>query len=80
MKRASQPKLHHFDSVAELLALCRARFPGAEVGTANQDGNFVLRVARDGRRHFESLIVHFEGEGCYAVETAQQLAKQGNAL
>ena len=67
MKPLPHAKLHRFDSVADLVALCRFRFPGAEVNTANEDGNFVLRV-RDGSRRFESLIVHFEGERCYAVE------------
>ncbi|MCX4242338.1 hypothetical protein [Paraliomyxa miuraensis] len=66
MEKTSSGELRRFDSVAELIALCRTRFPGAEIHTANEDGDFVLRM-RMGSWHFESLIVHFEGEGCYAV-------------
>lgn len=59
-------RLQRFDSVAELIERCRARFPGAEIHTENKDGDFLLHV-RSGSWHFESLIVHFEGERCYAV-------------
>lgn len=67
MKPLGRARLQRFDSVSEIVAQCRSRFSEAEVNTANEDGNFVLRV-RHGHSHFESLIVHFEGEGCYAVE------------
>jgi hypothetical protein len=58
--------LVRFDSVPEILAFGRERYPTAEVTTANVDDEFVLRV-RDAEVDFESLIVHFEGERTYAV-------------
>lgn len=63
----SQPrpgKLHRFVSVTDLVAFCRARYPGASVRAHNESGDFLLVVDDP---HIESLIVHFEGEGCYAV-------------
>ncbi len=64
MARPRSGRLHRFASVTEIVAFCRARYPGADVRTLNERGDFLLRVDEP---HFESLIVHFEGEGCYAV-------------
>ena len=65
MTHQSRPgTLHRFGSVTELVAFCRARYPGADVRTVNERDDFLLRI--DAPR-IESLIIHFEGEGCYAV-------------
>ena len=56
---------YRFDSVTELLELCRNRHPNTVIDTRNSEGDFVLRVR--GAVNFDSLIAHFEGRGCYAV-------------
>ena len=60
-------KLYRFDSVTELLAVCRARYATRAVATDSTREEFVLLVEPPVGERFESLIVHFEGEGCYAV-------------
>src|SRR5262249_11322408 len=65
--RLRQGTLVRFDSVTELTAFCRRRYQTDNVHCDSDTGEFLLRVdPRDGRA-FESLIVHFEGEGTYAV-------------
>jgi hypothetical protein len=59
--------LYRFDSVSEIRAFCRRRYPSADVATGDADGEFVLVVRDAEGEDFESLIVHFEGEGTYAV-------------
>jgi hypothetical protein len=59
--------LHRFDSVGGILEFCRRRYPTADVETAELDGDFLLVVRSCEGVEFESLIVHFEGEGTYAV-------------
>lgn len=59
--------LYRFDSVGEILAFCRSRYPTADVQTGEFDGDFLLMVRSSEGVDFESLIVHFEGEGTYAV-------------
>ncbi|MCA3016054.1 MAG: hypothetical protein INH41_27025 [Myxococcaceae bacterium] len=56
-----------FDSVTELVRTVRTRHPGAEVWTGNENSEFLLRV-RSPSFEFQTLIVHFEGAACYAVE------------
>jgi hypothetical protein len=65
--RVRSGTLFRFDSVREMLAGCRSRFPTADVRTENLDGDFFLLVRTAEGVEFESLIVHFEGEGTYAV-------------
>jgi hypothetical protein len=64
MSRPLSGTLHRFVSVTDLVAFCRARYPGADVRTVTERGDFTLVVDEP---RIESLIVHFEGEGCYAV-------------
>lgn len=59
--------LFRFDSVTALVSEVRHRHPDTEVWTERRSDDFLLCV-RGARLAFESLIVHFEGEGCYAVE------------
>jgi hypothetical protein len=59
--------LFRFDSVPEILAFCRSRYPTADVRTDELDGEFLLVVRSAEGVEFESLIVHFEGEQTYAV-------------
>lgn len=63
MVRQLDGRLHRFDSVTELLAFCRARYPTDKVRTTNTQDEFVLLIGD----RLESLIVHFEGSRCYAV-------------
>jgi hypothetical protein len=60
-------ELFRFDSVTALVSEVRHRHPDTEVWTERRSEDFLLCV-RGARWAFESLIVHFEGEGCYAVE------------
>lgn len=64
MSQHRRAALHRFGSVTELVAFCRTRYPDTNVRTLNERGDFLLRVDEP---RIESLIVHFEGEGCYAV-------------
>lgn len=57
---------HRFDSARELVTFCSERYPTADVHTTNAAGEFMLVVSGP-TVAFESLIVHFEGEGIYAV-------------
>ncbi|MCP3670146.1 MAG: hypothetical protein GY814_06870 [Gammaproteobacteria bacterium] len=61
-----QGTIHRFNSVTELIALCRTQFPSAKASAANNSGDFILRV-RGGGLRFDSLIVHSEGSRCYLV-------------
>jgi hypothetical protein len=66
--RVLEGELLRFDSVEDILAACRARYSTSSASTTtNFDGEHILRVRPAGGQRFESLIVHFEGEGCYAV-------------
>jgi hypothetical protein len=68
--RVRSATLYRFDSVREILAFCRSRYPTADVRTEDLDGEFMLLVRSSlgiEGVEFESLIVHFEGEGTYAV-------------
>jgi hypothetical protein len=60
-------ELLRFDSVTEMIAACRARLGQVDVRTAYIRGDLLLDVTLADGSHFESLIVHFEGERCYAV-------------
>lgn len=59
--------LFRFDSVTEIVEFCRDRHATQTVRAGSVRGEFVLSVAPADGPGFESLIVHFEGEGCYAV-------------
>ena len=59
--------LFRFDSVTAMVSDVRQRHPATEVWTERRSDDFLLCVRGAGLA-FESLIVHFEGEGCYAVE------------
>lgn len=65
--RVQEGELVRFDSVSELVDECRARFATMHVRTATRGAEFLLYVKLPDGGRFESLIVHFEGEGCYAV-------------
>jgi hypothetical protein len=65
--RVRNGTLFRFDSVPEILAFCRGRYPTADVATDELDGEFMLLVRSAEGVEFESLIVHFEGEQTYAV-------------
>ena len=66
VKRVRQGRIQRFDSVQELVTLCRVRFPAHNIRTVNTDeGDFMLEVR--GPHCFESLIMHSEGSRCYSV-------------
>lgn len=56
-----------FDSVTEMIEYCRARYRTEDVRSGTLDGEFTLFVRPTDAPAFESLIVHFDGEGVYAV-------------
>jgi hypothetical protein len=65
-QRILRGSYHRFDSASGIVDFCRECYPTADVRTGNIDGEFVLVVSGP-TVLFESLIVHFEGEGVYAV-------------
>lgn len=65
--RVAEGTLCRFDSVTEMLAFCRRQYAATAARTSARAGEFVLVVERADPSRFESLIVHFEGEGVYAV-------------
>lgn len=60
-------ELLRFDSVTKMVAACRARLAPVDVHTTYARGDLLLVVTLADGSRFESLIVHFEGERCYAV-------------
>jgi hypothetical protein len=65
--RVQQGTIVRFDSVVQLVAFCRRRYKTDKVHCGSENGDFLLRVDPLRGEAFESLIVHFEGEGQYVV-------------
>ncbi len=66
-RRVEEGELCRFDSVTKLREFCRDRYKTDKVRCGSETGEFLLQVERPGGQSFESLIVHFEGEGTYAA-------------
>jgi hypothetical protein len=65
--RVDKGELFRFDSVTKLQDFCRERYQTNKVRCSSTTGEFLLHVERPSGESFESLIVHFEGEGTYAA-------------
>jgi hypothetical protein len=66
-RRTTRGALLRFDSITQIVQHCRKRYDVEEVQYGCETGELLLRLDLRSGDAFESLIVHFEGEGVYAV-------------